>query len=191
MALAATTLASAKAVNDRVIRVTSGTGAVVKGLVLVNGEVMRITDISLSPTIGVVPGYNGTTAGPHGILAPVVFGLTTDFMDARGPDTQSFGADGAITGPGGAGTVPTRDVLVFLTKASAGAYTLAAPAIDQQNTITFISTTAAAHVVTIAGNAADKDVATWPATVNNMLAVKAQNGGWAPRAAATPAVTVA
>jgi hypothetical protein len=185
MALTATTLASAKAKDDVVINLTSATGALPKWLALVDAEWMRITSNALTPVLGVVPGYNGSTAGPHGILAPVIFGAQSDFVNVgvvpKGVVTsQSFGVDGAITGPGGAGTVPVSDVsVVYLTKATAGAYTLAAAAKDQQNTILFISTTAAAHTITMAGNASATDVATFGGAVGNSCTLKAENTIWA------------
>ena len=182
MAISATTLSRAKAVNDKFISVTSATNAVVKGLALVDGEFMRITDISLSPILSVVPGYNGTAAGPHGVGAPVILGPTTDWSQTQGPQTLSFEAAGAITGPGGAGTLPVVDTMIFLTGGAARAYTIAAPAVDQQNTLTFISVTAFAHTLTMTGNAAAQDVATWPAVAGTMLAIKADRGSWAPRA---------
>lgn len=198
MALTATTLASAKATNDVVIKLTSATGVLPKYLALVDGEWMRVTSNLLTPTIGVVPGYNGTTAGPHGILAPVIYGPTQDFVSAgippNGvPTSLSFGADGAITGPSGTG-VPIANTLIWLTKATAGAYTLAAPAIDQQNTLTFVSTTAAAHTITYTagfyGNTTSSDVATFPATINGMFTIRAQNGTWAPVATADDGVLI-
>ena len=199
MALTATTLAGAKATNDTRIVLTSATGIQNKNLALVDGEWMRVTSVELAPTVGVVPGYNGSTAGPHGILAPVIYGPTADFVNAGivpgGIVTsQSFGADGAITGPGGAGTVPVSDTLIYLTKATAGAYTLAGPARDQQNTITFVSTTAAAHTITYTagfyGNTTSSDVATFPATVNGVFTIKARNGTWAPVATADDGVLI-
>lgn len=185
MALVSTTLASAKALNDRTIKLTSATGIANKMLVRVDGELMRVTDVSLSPTIGVVPGYNGSAATPHGILAPAVFGLASDFVGIMGinPQTevvsQSIGLDGALTGPNGVGTVPVTDTLFFITKATAATLTIAAPAVDQQNTITIISTTAAAHVLTLTGNTATMDVATFIAGIGSALVIKAQSGAWA------------
>lgn len=198
MALAATTLASAKATNDVRIKLTSATGVASKQLALVDAEWMRITDVSSSPTVGVVPGYNGTPAGPHGVLAPVIYGPSQDFVSAgivpgSIPNSQSFGADGAITGPSGSG-VPISNTIIWLTKATAGAYTLAGPAIDQQNTLTFISTTAAAHTITYTagfyGNTTTSDVATFPATINGMFTIRAQNGTWAPVATADDGVLI-
>ena len=184
MALTATTLSGAKATNDTRIVLTSATGAANKMLALVDAEWMRITSVLYTPTLGVVPGYNGSTAGPHGLLAPVIYGIPYDFVSAGiVPGTivtsLSFGADGAVTGPAGTGTVPVSTTLIFLTKATAGAYTLAAPAKDQQNKITFISTTAAAHTVTMAGNAAATDVATFAANIGSSMTFQASNGVWA------------
>lgn len=187
MSLATTTLSGAKPTNAVVISLTSATGVANKMLALVDGEWMRITSVNLSPTVGVVPGYTGTPAGPHGVLAPVAYGIPSDFVSAGiAPGTivssLSFGVSGAITGPSGAG-VPVANTIVYLTKATAGAYTLAGPAADQQNTVTFISTTAAAHTVTytagFAGNTTSSDVATWAATINGTLTIKAQFGVWA------------
>lgn len=189
MALTVTTLAAAKATNDISINLTSATGAAVKGLALVDGEFMRITSVALTPVLGVVPGYAGTPAGPHGVLAPVVFGLASEFISsgATGANvipTLSFGADGAITGASGTGVPTGNNTVVYLTKATAGAYTLAAPAKDQQNTVLFVSTTAAAHTITYTagfyGNTTTSDVATFPATINACFAIKAQGGTWAP-----------
>lgn len=198
MALAATTLAGAKATNDIVISLTSATGALPKMYALVDAEWMRITSNTLTPTLGVVPGYNGSPAGPHGILAPVIYGPTQDFV-ASGivPGTivasLSFGVSGAITGPSGSG-VPVTNTVIYLTKATAGAYTLAGPAIDQQNTLIFVSTTAAAHTITYTagfyGNTTTSDVATFPATINATFTIKAQNGTWAPIATADDGVTI-
>jgi hypothetical protein len=107
--------------------------------------------------------------------------------------SQSFGVDGAITGPSGSG-VPTQNTIVYLTKATAGAYTLAAPAADQKNTIIFVSTTAAAHTITYTagfyGNTTSSDVATFPATINGVFTIQAQKGTWAPVATADDGVLI-
>lgn len=187
MALTSTTLAGAKAANDTRIVLTSATGIANKMLALVDGEFMRVTSVDLAPTVGVVPGYNGTTAGPHGVLAPVVYGIPSDFGTVSGPQTTSYGADGAIA-------VPVVDTVIYLTKATAGAYTLAGPAKGQQNTVIFVSTTAAAHTITYTagfyGNTTSSDVATFPATINGVFTLKAQNGTWAPVATADDGVLI-
>lgn len=199
MALASTTLAAAKATNDIVVNLTSATGALPKMLALVDAEWMRVTSNLLTPVLGVVPGYEGTPAGPHGVLAPVIYGVASDFTSVGMVpggivSSLSFGVDGAITGRLGAGTVPVGNTVIYLTKATAGAYTLAAPAKDQQNTLVFVSTTAAAHTITYTagfyGNTTSSDVATFPATINGMFTIKAQNGTWAPVANADDGVTI-
>ena len=194
MAVTETTLAGAKATNDKTIVLTSATGISNKMLVKVDQEWMRVTDVSLAPTVQVVPGYAGSAATSHGILAPVTYGYAADFVTVFGinPQTevvsQSFGVSGAITGPAGTG-VPVVDTVVYLTKATAGAYTIALPGQGQSNTITFISTTAAAHTVTMTGNPGGSDVGTFSAVIGASLTIKAQPGAWG--IIATGLVTVA
>ncbi len=194
MAVVATTLVGPKAINDKTIRLTSATGIAKKMLVKVDQEWMLVTDVSLSPTIGVVPGYNGSAATSHGVLAIVEYGVPRDFVNyfSINPQdevvSQSFGVDSAITGPQGTG-VPVVDTVVYLTKASAGAYTIALPGNGQSNVITFISTTAAAHTVTMTGNPGGSDVGTFTAVIGASLTIKAQPGAWG--ILATGLVTVA
>lgn len=88
MALTSTTLSLAKALGDKTVKLTSASGAAVKQLLYVEGEYMRITDVSLTPTLGVVPGYQGTTAINHENGAPVWFGPAGDFT--TGPLGPSF-----------------------------------------------------------------------------------------------------
>lgn len=183
MALTSTTAASAVGLNDKFVTLTSATGVANKMLLVVDREVMRVTDVSLSPTVGVVRGYQGSAATPHSVLAPAVFGVTGDFPANFGinPQTevvsQSIGADGAVTGPFGTG-VPLCDTIVYINKATAIAATIALPSAGQSNTITFISTTAAAHVVTMTGNPGGSDVATFTAVIGATFTIKAQPGAW-------------
>jgi hypothetical protein len=84
-----------------------------------------------------------------------------------------FGSDGAITLVAGGNA--------FLTKASAGAYTLAAPYADGLR-LTIVSTTAAAHVITCSpglnGLGTSGDVATASAAIGNYLELVSRNGVW-------------
>jgi hypothetical protein len=190
MAVTTTTLASAKALNDRYIKLTSATGIANKMLVRVDQEIMRVVDITLTPVIGVVPGYYGSAAMPHGTLSPVAYGIQSDFVQAFSINPQveivsaGFGIDGAITGPGGAGTVLVTDTFVTLNKATAGAYTQAAPANDQTNVLTFISETAAAHTVTfpastLKNSGAATTIWTFTGTTSGgCLVIKADLGTW-------------
>ena len=180
MALAATTLNGAITASQTQVTLTaftnpsSGTISAPTWL-LVNGEFMRVADVTLAPTLSVVRGFNGTSAGASGTLAPVIYGLTSDFSATNGPGFASYGVSGAIT-------VPVVDTTIWITKASAAAMTLVGPAADQQNVVTIISTTAAAHTVTYTagfyGNTTSSDVATFAATINSTMTLKAQNGTW-------------
>jgi hypothetical protein len=196
MALSATVLLRAKPVTDPTrMTLTTATGIARRMLALVDDEMMLVTWVADSPTVQVVPGYQGTTAGPHGVGAPVIFGNPIDFVNVGGPQSMSFGADGAITGPGGAGTVPVSDMWIFLTKPTAGAYTIVSPALDQNNRITFISTTAAAHVITYTpgffGNTTASDTATFVASVGSNFTVQATGGLWTPTAIGGVSVVIA
>ncbi len=193
MALAVTSLAGAITASSRTIKLTAYTSPVVsligpQVLALVNGEFMQVTSALNAPTLEVARGMQGTGAAAAGILAPVVYGLTSDFVSVTGPAFASYGADGAIAVP----TAPLT--VIWLTKATAGAYTLVGPAKDQQNTVILISTTAAAHTVTYTagfyGNTTTSDVATWPATINATLTLRAQSGTWAPVATADDGVLI-
>jgi hypothetical protein len=104
--------------------------------------------------------------------------LPSDFIGIGGPQSLSF-FTGAITGPGGAGTLPVVDTIIFLTASGAGAYTIALPAADQTNTLTILNATAQAHVLTLTGNPATSDVATWVAALGGMLRIRANYGVWA------------
>lgn len=82
-------------------------------------------------------------------------------------------ADGAIQSVAGG--------MVFITKASAAALTLAAPVANGCRLV-ILSTTAAAHTVTIAGGVggagSSADVATFGAAIGNGLTLISYNGFW-------------
>jgi hypothetical protein len=184
MALVATTLAGAKATGDKFVKLTSGTGVAKKMLLLVDGEFMRVTDVSLSPTVGVVPGYEGSTAGPHAALAVAIYGVPSDFTgpEIDGPFSNSIAVNATYQ-------PPSYDQVVYLTKATALAVTLLNPAsVGDQNEITFIQAGAGAHVITYTqgfnGDTTGSDTATWPAAGYAALKIKAQNGAWVPMASA-------
>ena len=188
MALAATTLAGAKALNDKVIRVTTGTGFQNKMLALVDGEFMRVTSVDLQPTIGVVPGYNGTPASPHGVLAPVIYGVASDWPAVSTLSSSSIGVSDTAYTP------PVVDQTVFLTKATALAVTLVNPGIGQQNTVTFVQASAAAHVITYTqgfyGDTTGSDTATFPTGGGGVFTMRANNGAWVPVATASLGVII-
>jgi hypothetical protein len=189
MALAVTSLAGAITANQTLIRLTAFTNPSVgaigpKTILLVDGEGMLVTSAVNGPTVQVVRGYKnpftgeGTTASAHNTLAPVAYGLSTDFTQQIGTGAAveySYGADGAVTNP-------TVDATIYITKATAAALTLSSPNADQTNTVRFVSLTAAAHTLTYTpgfyGNTTSSDVATFPATVGAVFTIVARNGLW-------------
>jgi hypothetical protein len=201
MALNATTLARPKLTDEIRITLTEPACIAPRMFALVDAEWMLIASNLLIPTVGVVPGYNATTAGPHSANAPVIFGIPYDFVNVGivpwGIVTsQSFGAAGAVTGPWGAGTVPVANSLIYLTSPAAAAFTLAAPGKDQQNTLTFATTTPAASTLVFpalgTGGAIANKTATFPAGASGIITLKAQGGAWVPAGTAgAGGVTVA
>jgi hypothetical protein len=104
---------------------------------------------------------------------PVVSDL--GFIGPTAQVAKAAGADGALDVSTG---------LVVLTKATAGAYTLAAPAsTDDGKVVTIVSGTAAAHTVTqttpgFNGGGSASDVGTFAAAVGNGLTLVAYGGKW-------------
>jgi hypothetical protein len=96
----------------------------------------------------------------------------------EGKNVVTYGADATIA-------VPSRDALILLRKATAGAYTLPAPSALQDGlTLTINADTAAAHVVTattliedgVTGGA--KTTATFAAFVGASMTLVAVRGKW-------------
>ena len=190
MALTVTSLASACTANDTKVTLTSATGCVVGSLIMADGEFMLVTDITTTPTVQVVRGYNNgalsSSAVAHAALAPVTFGLTSEFGQTSPLNGQvivatSYSADGTITNP-------TVNATIFIDKATACALTLTDPAADQTNTVIIKSLTAAAHTVTYAtgfyGDTTSSDVATFAAKAGASMTIAARNGKWTPLALA-------
>ena len=190
MALTVTSLASACTANDTKVTLTSATGCVVGSLIMADGEFMLVTDITTTPTVQVVRGYNNgavsSSAVAHAALAPVTFGLTSEFSQTSPLNGQvivatSYSANGTITNP-------TVNTTIFIDKATACALTLTDPAADQTNTVIIKSLTAAAHTVTYAtgfyGDTTSSDVATFAAKAGAGMTIVARNGKWTPIALA-------
>ena len=184
MALTVTSLASACTANDTKVTLTSATGCVVGSLIMADGEFMLVTDITTTPTVQVVRGYNNgalsSSAVAHAALAPVTFGLTSEFGQTSPLNGQvivatSYSADGTITNP-------TVNATIFIDKATACALTLTDPAADQTNTVIIKSLTAAAHTVTYAtgfyGDTTSSDVATFAAKAGASMTILARGGTW-------------
>ncbi len=91
MALTSTTLSLSKAVNDRYVQLTLSTGIRPKMLVYVEGEYLRVTDVSAAPIVQVTSGYLGTVAVPHETGAPTWFGNAGDFPNTPlGPSFNDY-----------------------------------------------------------------------------------------------------
>src|SRR6185312_219386 len=183
MATTNTTLSGAITASQTQITLAAYTAPTGKGMVLVqvDGELMRVADDSLSPTLLVVRGYNGTLAIAHGTLAPVAYGKQNDFVIPNAQPAQiSYSVSGAIAVPQ---TPPNQEVFIVLNKAGVAAMTLAAPAADQNGLkLTITSNTANAHTVTATGLYQDgsttTDVATFAAHAGAGLTIQAVNGKW-------------
>ena len=156
-------------------------------LLRVDGEEMLIADDTLSPTLSVVRGYNGTLAVAHDVLATAVYGLSSDFTqtnDTRGANVTSIGQNTAtITLP----QLPSNiELFVLLNKATAlGTTNLPAPNLDQDGQYLTISTsTAAGHVLTATSLIADgvsgspHSTLTWAAFKGASITLQADRGLW-------------
>jgi len=174
MALTATTLNGAIGATDTTIVLTSGTSVVVGSFILVDSEYVRVLDITNTPSIRVQRGQLGTLAVAHDTLAYAVSGASSDFSVKPAARLYSYGQDGAIVvAPG----------LHQLTKATAGAYTIADPSKAQDgDTMVFTSATAAAHVITGTtiwdGTATVNTTLTFAAVIGASCTLVAEQGKW-------------
>ncbi len=194
MALTNTTLAADLGANDTILKLTSSTGYPAVGLIAganntriqIDGEYMYHVETIASGTIRVRSrGADGSLAVAHDVLAPVSMGTPSDFLlspnGAVAPrpeyfdEIASYGEDGAIA-------VPTRPQTIMLTKATAGAYTLAAPTVSQNGLRLIVtSQTAAAHVITGVfedGTTGGSTTATFAAFKGATVTFVAANGLW-------------
>lgn len=201
MALAVTSLNGAVARDARSITLTAFTnpsagGIGPKTMALVDGEMMQVASALLSPTLDVVRGVDGTLAVYHNTLAPVVYGLTTDFTQLAVQGSASIAvAPVATYSVDGAFVVPFVNQTVYITKAGVLALTLNAtiPA-DLNVTVRFVSLTANAHTLTYTagfyGNTTSSDVATFPATIGAVFTMQSKNGLWQAVATADDGVLI-
>jgi len=196
MALTVTSLAGACTQNATQVVLTAFTNPSTSAIgpktwLRVDGEWMLVTDATLTPTLQVARGINGSLGGAHQILAPVVYGLTSDFTQALSSaqfePVYSYSVDATITNP-------VVDQVVYINKAGVCALTLTDPAADQTNTVKFISLTANAHTITYAtgfyANTTTSDVATFAATAGASFTMQAFAGKWRPIATADDGVTI-
>ena len=198
MALTRVTLTAPISAAQTLIAVSStATGFPVLGTVGAN-QPMAIDDeicfITGVPSAGLVVvrgrGSDGTVATPHDVLSAVITsGVPGDFpAPAPGastirprllPDIITYGQDGEIGQPLLART------MAYLAKATAGAFTLAAPSLALNGiTLVITSQTAATHVVTATAlfntgvSVSPFSVATFGSVIGTGFTVVAQNGLW-------------
>ncbi len=189
MALTTTSLNGAITASQTFLKLTSATPATGspalanRFMLEVDGERMFVTDVSMSPTVQVVRGYDGTSAVAHQTLAPLFWGQPFDWNgNAGAPVTPralvSIGVNTAII------AAPTTNTLMTLDKATALATTtLAAPTPDSNGVVlTITSNTAAAHVITATSLVADgvsgspHTTMTWAAFKGASIVLTVQNG---------------
>lgn len=157
MALTGTTTTAAVLATDLLIPLTSSTGFLAGQPVRMDNEYAVVASVPGTTSIIVRNrGSEGSTASAHTVLTNVITGLASDFpaippgLVAQGfqatayDDMQTIGANTAII------AVPIRNTTFLINKATAlSATTLAAPSLAQNGLrLTFISTAAAAHVIT-------------------------------------------
>ena len=195
MALTVTTLNGAITQGATQVKLTAFTnpstgGVGAKTVMVVDGEPMLVTDATNSPTVQVVRGYQSpipggpasTSARAHNTLAPVVYGLTSDFTGTASLTGSSSASYYSISVNDANVTLPVVDSTIYINKAGVLAITINGPNKDQFNTIKFVSLTANAHTVTYTpgfyGNTTSSDVATFPATIGAVFTIVAKNGLW-------------
>lgn len=191
MAITLTTLSGAVVVDQNTISVASATGAASGTFVLVDQEVMEITDGYVSGlVIPVLRGRESSATQAHATGAQVKFFLGSDQVNfppqqvAAVPISSpsrsriSYTAAGAITLP-----VPGSDVDAVLNGTAALAMTLANPTTDMDGCrLTVVGNGKAAHTVTYTaglGNVgAAADVITFKADQSQAVRLLACGGFW-------------
>jgi hypothetical protein len=186
MAITTTSLAAAISANAQAFKATSATGATVGGVAKIDNEYTVITAISGSYISVRRTGDQGGAVVAHGILAPVQFGLWSDFPTAGNTDPVpepayedflSIGANGVIA-------VPTRNTTYVIMKGSAlASSTLADPGAGQNGLeVTFIGGTDFAHVITTVnafdGTTGAHTTLTSAAFKGSSITLVAYNAGW-------------
>lgn len=187
MALTTTSIAAALSANSNVLVATSATGATVGGFAKVDGEFAFIDSIS-GTQIGLRGrGSYGTAQVAHNVLAPLVFGLTSDLPDLGASEVipSVFAqSDVATVGANGAIACPNRNTIYVVTKGSAlASSTLANPGKSQNGlTVVVTSGSAFAHVLTTTngndGTTGNHTTWTFAAFKGATLTFVAVNGEW-------------
>lgn len=187
MALTATSLSAACDEKTLTFNVTAATGATVGGFMRIDAEFSFITAINGTQIEVRGRGSYGGSAVAHAVLAPVVFGLTTDLANlgqletlpvpTEDEDLVTIGANGAIQ-------VPLRKTTFLITKGSAlASSTFANPSASQDGLeVTFIGSTDFAHVITTVavhdGTTGAHTTCTSAAFAGSSLTLKASKARW-------------
>lgn len=190
MAFTTTTLSSAVVVTDTNIVVASATGFAANDLVLIDQEMMRVTQAYVSgTTIPVIRGVSGSATAAHAKGTNVTVGLASDFASPiamqsvtyptnRARTVTSYNAAGAITLP-----TPGTDALAIINGTTALAMTIAAPTKDMDGCMLWIAGNGAAnHTWTftggLSGAGTSYDVFTVNSTAPVVTCAMAINGLW-------------
>ncbi|HMJ82715.1 MAG TPA: hypothetical protein VK504_06090 [Vicinamibacterales bacterium] len=190
-----TTAASAVTAGDQFVNVTSATG-VTAGMVgridkeyfLVGRDYVSGTQIPMNRR-----GDQGSAQVAHQILAPIVFGLPSDFPNpplaqaVLDPPTDlpviTISVDTTLSS-GSAPPLPVVPTKILIDKATACAIVLPAPSAAMQEgaELWFLSMTAAAHTVTYTpgfyGDTTSSDVATFAAKAGASFKAFKYKGAW-------------
>ena len=201
------TLSGNVGLNDQFVTLSAYTNPVTgtvgpPAFLVIDGETMLVADASLSPTLKVVRGYSSVSpslptlpACAHKTLAPVVYGIASDFTQTASTDGRAGSPVISLSVNDTNVTLPVVDCTVYITKAGVLASTINGPNKDQTNTIKMVSLTANAHLITYTAgwyqNTTTSDIATFPATSGAIITFQAKNGVWNLTATADDGVTVA
>lgn len=198
MALTTTTLASAYAITDAGLVVTSATGFAAGNVVQIDQEMFLVNKNYVSgTTIPVIGGQGGTAHVAHVAKANVTTGLASDFSNPVAqaivaksvlrPVTEvTVSATGSLTLP-----VDGSDIRVIVAGTSVVTLTIPVPTKDMDNSrLTISSNGVAQHLITftggLSGAGANYDVITVNATAPASFDFIAVNGLW--QAVAGPAI---
>lgn len=190
MAFATTTLSSACTQTAKSIVVASATSMAAGRLILIDQEMMQVTqDYVSGTTVNVLRGRDGTAQVAHAVTANVTHGLASDFavpgaqsevtyVTQRPVIVQSVSATGTLTLPTG-GT----DLRVILNGTSVIGLTIPVPTKDMDGTeLSIIANGVAAHTLTftggLSGAGTSYDVITINATAPAAFKFVACNAVW-------------
>lgn len=190
MAFATTTLSSAVAQGDKSIVVASATSIAAGRLIIVDQEIMKVTqDYVSGTTVTVLRGQDGSAQVAHKVTANVTHGLASDFalpgaqsvatyVTQRPVLVQSITATSTLTLPP-AGC----DLRLILNGTAAITLTIPVPTKDMDGCImTIVSNGVAQHIPTftggLSGAGASYDAWTINATAPAAMEAIACNGVW-------------